>query len=84
MLAFVRDGDTVVVRSMDRLARNLEPPGPSIGIARAQAAAHALGIQHLLDRRPDALRGGTAVALAGGGAGCPGPVLPLAMRRDHT
>ncbi len=28
MMAFVRQGDTVVVHSMDRLARNLEIPAP--------------------------------------------------------
>jgi DNA invertase Pin-like site-specific DNA recombinase len=58
LLAFVRDGDTVVVHSMNRLARNLEDLRRlvreltargvrSIVTRRAQAAAFLLSQRHL-------------------------------------
>ena len=46
MIAFVRDGDTVLVHSMDRLARNLDdlrrfvPMGELRGYGRAGADAY--------------------------------------------
>jgi len=46
MLAFVRDGDTVLVHSMDRLARNLDDLRTLVPVARPHSPARADRTSH--------------------------------------